>query len=68
MNAYALMLVKNQHAESLLAEASRRRAYTVAGPSLRDRIASVTNGLRRSLRSASSDSFLPTLQNYPYRG
>ena len=67
MNAYALLAV-NEHLEYLRAESARRARYAVPGPSLRDRIASATDGLRRSLRGESSSTFLPALQDYPYRG
>ncbi len=69
MNAYAILVV-NQHMESLLAEAAEERLMRqVPRPSLRDRVASAM----RSLRSANADSadaghsFLPTLNDYPYR-
>jgi hypothetical protein len=68
VNAYALLAV-NEHLEYLRAESARReRYYSKRGPSLRDRIASATNGLRRSLGGESSTTFLPALQDYPYRG
>ena len=67
MNAYALLAV-NEHLEYLRAESARRQRYANPGPSLRDRIASATNGLRRSLGGESSTTFLPALQDYPYRG
>ena len=67
MNAYALLAV-NEHLEYLRAESARRQRYATPGPSLRDRIASVTNGLRRSLGGEPSTTFLPALQDYPYRG
>ncbi len=67
MNAYALLAV-NEHLEYLRAESARRERYAKRGPSLRDRIASATNGLRRSLGGDSSSAFLPALQDYPYRG
>ena len=66
MNAYALLAV-NEHLEYLRAESARRERFAKPGPSLRDRIASATNGLRRSLGGESSTTFLPTLQDYPYR-
>ena len=67
MNAYALLAV-NEHLEYLRAESARRERFLKRGPSLRDRIASATDGLRRSLRGESSSTFLPALQDYPYRG
>ena len=67
MNAYALLAV-NEHLEYMRAESARRQRYANPGPSLRDRIASVTNGLRRSLGGEPSTTVLPALQDYPYRG
>ena len=65
MNAYALLAV-NEHLEYLRAESARRQIYATTGPSLRDRIASAVNGLRNG--SNEPVSFLPKLQDYPYRG
>jgi hypothetical protein len=67
VNAYALLAV-NEHLEYMRAESARRYRYTIPGPSFRDRIASAVNGLRRSLGGESSTTFLPALQDYPYRG
>ena len=67
MNAYALLAV-NEHLEYLRAESARRERYATRGPSLRDQIASAVNGLRRSLGGEPSTTFLPALQDYPYRG
>jgi hypothetical protein len=67
VNAYALLAV-NEHLEYMRAESARRYRFAQPGPSLRDRIASVTNGLRRSLGAESSAPLLPALQDYPYRG
>ena len=67
MNAYALLAV-NEHLEYLRAESDRRQMYVKPSTSLRDQVASVTNRLRRSLGGDSSATYLPTLQDYPYRG
>jgi hypothetical protein len=67
VNAYALLAV-NEHLEYLRAESARRERFAKRGPSLRDRIASATNGLRRSPGGEPSTTFLPALQDYPYRG
>ena len=59
-----------------LLQAERDRAFERAiayampdGPSLRDRIASAAEGLRRLIGSpVQSAGMLPKLEDYPYRG
>jgi hypothetical protein len=67
MNAIAIGYV-NAHLEELRAEARQHRAASVAGPGLRDRIASGVTSLRRSLGGSIDPVVLPKLENYPYRG
>ena len=68
MNAVAIMYV-NDHLESLRAEAQQRRVASLAERrSLRDRIASVASGLRRTLGFEATGRTVPTLKNYPYGG
>lgn len=68
MNAVAIIYV-NEHLESLRAEAQQHRAASLAERrSLRDRIASLTSELRRSLGSEATGPTVPKLKNYPYGG
>ena len=67
MNAYALLAV-NEQLEYLRAESARRQYNVNPGPSLRDRVASAVDGLRRVFGSGASGPMVPTLQDYPYRG
>ena len=66
MNAVAVIYV-NQHLESLRAEHQRNRmASGLAKRSLRSRISAAAASLR--IGSASTDSVVPRLTNYPYGG
>jgi hypothetical protein len=63
--------IANEHIQSLMEEnVTRSMAYrSVSGPSLRDRIASATAGLRRLVgNSTQTAGVLPKLGNNPYRG
>ena len=68
MNAYAILMV-NEHMESLRAEAAKRRVTTAVRPTLRQRVAAaVENARRHATDTYSASSFLPKLEDYPYRG
>jgi hypothetical protein len=68
VNTYAILVV-NDHFESLVADAARRRLVGKRGPSLSDRVASAAAGLRRFFAGTNeSGSSLPALRDYPYRG
>jgi hypothetical protein len=72
VNAYAIYCV-NQHLDSLREEAAaKRHAYDAVdpqGPSLRDRVASAVDKVRRGIaRAGEGDySFMPKIHDYPYR-
>jgi len=70
VNAFAIFVV-NDHIQSLQLEAARHRAAAEENrPSLRTRIASAGTNLRRTLGLTGEPdySFLPKIQDYPYRG
>ena len=69
MNAIAIFVV-NDHIQSLQLDAARHRAAIDENrPSLRERMASKVADLRRGLTLPDPDySFLPKIQDYPYRG
>jgi hypothetical protein len=69
VNAYAIMYV-NQHLDSLREDAvSRRMTQVTKGPGLRDRVAAAVARVRAAIGGAEADwSFLPKVQDYPYRG
>jgi len=68
VNALAIMYV-NDHLESLRAEAQQRRTASLAEKrSLRDQVASLATGLRRTLGVEVTGPIVPTLRNYPYGG
>lgn len=68
MNAYAILMV-NEHMESLRAEAAKRRVTKAVRPSLRQRVAAaVENARQHATDTYSASSFLPKLEDYPYRG
>jgi hypothetical protein len=68
VNTYAILVV-NDHFESLVADAARRRLVGKRGPSLNDRLMSAAAGLRRLLANESDASIagVPALRDYPYR-
>jgi hypothetical protein len=68
VNTYAILVV-NDHFESLVADAARRRLVGKRGPSLSDRLSSATAGLRRLVANGDGTSVagVPTLRDYPYR-
>jgi hypothetical protein len=69
MNAYATFMV-NAHLQDLLDEAAARRMVSVEKPGIRVRIASAASKAKATLQSPAdySNSILPNLQDYPYRG
>ena len=69
MNALAIMYV-NAHLAELHAQAERDRfaASLVEKRSLRDRLASAANRLRRTLGPVAPGPFIPTLKDYPFGG
>ena len=69
MNAYAILTV-NAHLQDLLDEAAANRLVSIDKPSIRERIASAASSVRSTLQSPAdySNSILPNLQDYPYRG
>jgi hypothetical protein len=69
MNAYATFMV-NAHLQDLLDEAAARRMVSVDKPGIRERIASAASSVKSTLKSPAdySNSILPSLQDYPYRG
>jgi hypothetical protein len=69
VNTYAILVV-NDHFQSLVDDAARRRLAGKRGPSLNDRIASAAAGLRRRFGNLgdASTAGLPALRDYPHRG
>ena len=68
MNAVAIIYV-NEHLEGLRAEAQRDRAASLASESsLRKRIGSASDSLRRTLGIGSTGPVLPQLRDYPFGG
>jgi hypothetical protein len=69
MNAYATFAV-NAHIQDLLDEAAIRRATSVKKPGIIERIASAASSVKTTLQSPAdySNSIIPNLQDYPYRG
>ena len=69
MNAIAILMV-NEHIQSLQLESARHRAaIEESRPSLRNRMASKVADIRQGLELPTPDySFLPKIQDYPYRG
>jgi hypothetical protein len=68
LKPYAILMA-NEHLESLRAEAAAYRATKVEGPSLLERIKSaIEEGRRHAETVYAMSSFLPKLQDYPYRG
>ena len=69
MNAYATFAV-NAHIQDLLDEAAARRLTSVQKPGIIERIASAASSFKTTLQSPAdySNSIIPNLQDYPYRG
>lgn len=69
MNAYATFAV-NAHLQDLLDEAAAHRMVSVEKPGIRVRIASAASKAKLALQSPAdySQSIIPNLQDYPYRG
>lgn len=69
MNAFAILAV-NAHLQDLLDEAATRRMVSVEKPGIRVRIASAASRAKVVLQSPAdySQSIIPNLQDYPYRG
>jgi hypothetical protein len=68
VNAFAVFAV-NEHLEFLREEAARNRAKKPAKPSLRNRIAAVSDKVRLNVATSTYEmsSILPKLEDYPYR-
>ena len=67
MNVLAIYVANEMIQEQRQKALDRYIAHQLpAGPSLRDRIASATAGLRRLGSSVESTSLLPKLEDYPY--
>jgi len=69
MNAYTTFAV-NAHIQDLLDEAAARRLTSAQKPGLIERIASAASSVKTTLQSPAdySNSIIPNLQDYPYRG
>jgi hypothetical protein len=69
MNAFAVFVV-NDHLNTLLEEAAKRRAVQGDKPGLSARIGSAAARLRSAFTTPvdAADPVLPKLDGYPYRG
>ena len=69
MNAFEILAV-NAHLQDLLDEAATRRMVSAEKPGIRVRIASAASRAKVTLQSPAdySQSIIPNLQDYPYRG
>ena len=69
MNAYTTFAV-NAHIQDLLDEGAARRLTSVPKPGIIERIASAASSVKTTLQSPAdySNSIIPNLQDYPYRG
>jgi hypothetical protein len=69
MNAHATFAV-NAHIQDLLDEAAAHRLTSVQKSGIIERIASAASSVKTTLQSPAdySNSIIPNLQDYPYRG